>query len=158
MPSYSGGNSEAMTWRKLKGQVPPAPIASHSDGEVSNGNTPPQTTRGGFRRALAITSSSGKRNGGHRHAFYSRDYTVTVGKSKKDMDLEHCGRKHDILATQRKNKTSPRAACNEFQKCWSTLVCSSTMRQSNEQRCYRLDCFYASVWATKINSNSFQDS
>jgi len=72
-----------MAQRKLKAQVPPALTASRSDGEVSNGNTAPQTTGEGFRRTLAITSSSGKRNRRHRHAFISRTTLLLWGRVKR---------------------------------------------------------------------------
>lgn len=73
--------SEAMAWWKLEGQVPPAPTAFRSDGEVSNGNTPPTTIRRGFGRASMITSSSGKRNRRHRHALLTG--TTLWGRAKR---------------------------------------------------------------------------
>lgn len=75
-----------------------------SDGEVSNGNTSSptaeQVSEGFWGQPAALEKEEQETQAG----FHRKDYTSTVRKSKKDMDLQHCGRKHDNLVIQEKTK------------------------------------------------------
>lgn len=136
-----------MAQLKLKGQVPLASTAFCSEGEVRNGNTPSQSTGWGFRRTLVITSSSGKRNGRHRHTFIAGTTVLLWGRVKRKW-THNTEEGNAIIWWFRKKQNIESCAKRILETEKWILVCSSIRRRKNKQRCNGLACLLLCIFVS----------
>lgn len=143
-----------MAQLKLKGQVPLASTALCSEGEARNGNTPSQTAGWGFRRALAITSSSGKRNGRHKHTFITGTTVLLWGRVKRKW-THNTAEGNAIIWWFRKKQNIKSCAKRILEIAKGILVCSSIMRQKNKQKCNGLACLLLCIFVSDKYKQQF---